>query len=58
MNALTSRKFILSAVSLGASIGGLFSGAIPSGDWIVIIGIITGIYGAANVTQKLKGGAK
>lgn len=47
-----SRKFILAAISLVVGSVGLFTGEIESGDFYLLVGIILGAYGTANVMEK------
>ena len=47
-----SRKFFLAAVSLACSAVGLFMGMIDGNAWFLSIGVILGLYGAANVAEK------
>ena len=47
-----SRKFFLAAVSLACSAVGLFMGMIDGNAWFLSIGVILGLYGAANVMEK------
>lgn len=47
-----SRKFILAMISLGCSAVGLFMGLIDGNAWFLSIGVILGLYGAANVVEK------
>lgn len=52
-NKYGSRKFMIYLMSLAVTTWALFEGLIPSADFkAILIGII-GIYGAANVGQKV-----
>ena len=49
---MRSRKFFLAVVSLGCSAAGLFMGLLDGNAWFLSIGVILGLYGAANVAEK------
>lgn len=46
------RKFTLALIAMLASVGGLFNGNITGNEWFLVIGVILGLYGAANVMQR------
>lgn len=47
-----SRKFILASVAMAASIYGLVTDKIDGNGWFLAIGVILGLYGAANVAEN------
>ena len=49
-----SRKFALAATSLVCSAVGLFMGMLDGNAWFLSVGVILGLYGAANVAEKNK----
>lgn len=48
----TSRKFLLACVAMAGSIYGLIADKIDGNGWFLAIGVILGLYGAANVAEK------
>ena len=46
-----SRKFVLASVAMAASIYGLMADKIDGNGWFLSIGVILGLYGAANVAE-------
>ncbi len=47
-----SRKFVLAAVAMTVSAIALLKGIIDGNAWFLSIGVILGLYGAANVAEK------
>lgn len=47
------RKFVVCMLFTVASIVGLFTGYIGEGSFIALAGLLTGIYGASNVGQRM-----
>ena len=47
-----SRKFILAVLCFVLTAVGLIIGRITSGDTVLLVGLILGLYGGANVMQK------
>ena len=49
-----THRWITPATSLACSAAGLFMGMIDGNAWFLSIGVILGLYGAANVAEKSK----
>lgn len=47
-----SRKFILAMLSLLSGIVALFAGYLSGGEFLGLVGLVLGLYGAANVAQN------
>ena len=47
------RKFSIALLSLILSFVGLSQGWIESGSWTAIVGLVVGLYGAANVGEHI-----
>lgn len=54
MNGLTTRKFLLTAVSLALTFLALFVGKLTGGEAVILIPAILTIFAGANVTAKHK----
>ena len=55
MNGLLSRKFIIAGSSLALTFIALGLGWIEGSSWVPAVGLIVGLYGAANVAEKRNG---
>ena len=51
----TSRKFILAVFFSLASTVGLYFGHITDSNYVIIVGLVLGLYGGSNVMAKSKG---
>lgn len=51
-----SRKFGLAIASFIVSSVGLFSGHLAGGEFVSLVGLILGLYGASNVGEKYVSG--
>ncbi len=47
-----SRKFLLALIAMLVSAAALLAGIMDGNAWFLSIGVILGLYGAANVTEK------
>ena len=47
-----SRKFILACIAMAFSCLGLMTDRLDGNAWFLAIGVILGLYGAANVAEK------
>lgn len=47
-----SRKFWLAAASLAAGIAALFVGKMSDSNYRILVGLVLGIHGAANIVDK------
>lgn len=56
LSAWGGRKFTLTAFVLIASTVMRFTGHLDQSGWVTLATLALSIYGAANVTQKVKGG--
>lgn len=51
-NIMLQRKFALAMLFSISTIVGLFTGFLGGGEFIAAMGLILGLYGAANIAQR------